>query len=345
MEAAWADFTYLDFYRRHDWGLPAHIYDWYEVRYAGVQKEVRHEGDRRRTRLACPLGEVERVETRAEDGSWAPTQYFCRNVGDLEIMDYVNEHSRYEPRYEDVNEILRGIGEQGVADLVIPRSPFGKLVHYYLGFENVAYALHDDRKAIEAFLARRRRRDLELIRLAAAAPGRVVIISDHTDERLIRAEPVPGVLCPLLSEGVPDTARGGQAGEHAPGREHQGIFSLSGGDGFRYSGWVYAGADDELRGGGAGGGVARVDVLLVRGAGDFILRRGGPETGAGVRATDFAGVRGAGDSECGGHSAAERGYGGGDPMGREPARVLADCNRICHCYPFREHRTLGGDWR
>src|SRR5208283_2550753 len=95
------------------------------------------------------------------------------------------EGTRFVPRHERVEKFLRETEGFGVCDLVVFRSPFGKLIHEYLGFEAVAYALHDDPSAIDAFLQAQEEKDLELIRLAARAPGPIVIISDHADENLI----------------------------------------------------------------------------------------------------------------------------------------------------------------
>jgi hypothetical protein len=54
-----------------------------------------------------------------------------------------------------------------------------------MGFERVVYALADAPQVIEEFLAFQEEVDLWLIRLAAQAPERVVILSDHADENLI----------------------------------------------------------------------------------------------------------------------------------------------------------------
>jgi hypothetical protein len=95
------------------------------------------------------------------------------------------ENTRFQTRYERVEKFLAETGGFGICDLVIFRSPFGKLIHEYMGFEQVAFALNDDEGALLDFMRLQEERDLELIRLAAAGPGPLVIISDHADENLI----------------------------------------------------------------------------------------------------------------------------------------------------------------
>lgn len=179
-------FTLLDLYRHFDWGLPVHIYDWCDTVYAeGVARIVEVEGRDRRVRLVTPRGELVRRERLTADGIWVARELFVRDPRDLEILRLAVEATRYVPRHERIASVLRGVADRGVADLVIFRSPFGKLVHEYMGFERVVYALADDPGPILAFLRLQEAKDLERVRLAARAPARLVIISDHADEHLI----------------------------------------------------------------------------------------------------------------------------------------------------------------
>ncbi|HOX06103.1 MAG TPA: uroporphyrinogen decarboxylase family protein [Planctomycetota bacterium] len=186
MPEAYRDFTLLDFYRRFDWGLPIHHYGWFRRVYVGgVEREVREQGGERVVRLRTPRGSLVRRELLAADGSWCPVEHFCKEPADLEIVRLAVEATRYEPRYDAVRAAMAEMGDRGVGDLPLDRSPFGKLVHEYMGFEQAAYALFDDAARIEEFLALQEQSDLELVKLAAAGPAPVVIMSDHADENLI----------------------------------------------------------------------------------------------------------------------------------------------------------------
>jgi hypothetical protein len=54
-----------------------------------------------------------------------------------------------------------------------------------MGFEALTYALFDQEQQVLDFLAFQEHYDLRFIELAAGAPGKIVIISDHADENLI----------------------------------------------------------------------------------------------------------------------------------------------------------------
>ena len=186
MPAAYRDWTLLDFYRRFDWGLPIHHYGWFRRDLRGGVERVVETGPReRRIRLRTPKGELVRREGLAADGSWCPVEHFCKQPRDLEIVREVVAATTYVPRYETALAAMHVFGARGVGDLPLDRSPFGKLVHEYMGFEQAVYALYDDRAYIEEFLRFEAEKDFELVRLAAEGPAPIVILSDHADENLI----------------------------------------------------------------------------------------------------------------------------------------------------------------
>ena len=186
MPERFRDFTFLDFYRHFGWGCPVHLYGWCDEEYGGgVEKVTAVEGNRRITRFITPRGELTRVSLLAADGSWAPHEHFVKSLDDLEVIRCVVEATRFVPHYERIRATLDALGDQGWGDVVIMRSPFGKLVHEYMGFDRVVYALVDDPGVLLDFMKLQEQTDLEYARLAAAAPARLAILSDHADENLI----------------------------------------------------------------------------------------------------------------------------------------------------------------
>jgi uroporphyrinogen-III decarboxylase len=180
------DFTLFDFYREFDWGFPVHIGSWYDKEYDNnVEPVVEVMGGERKKTLKTPKGDLVHVDRLAADGTWGPFEHYVKDIKDLDIMEHVVASTRFVPRYERVEKIMSQMGDQGEGDLVVWRSPFGKLVHEYMGFEKVIYALFDQPDRIHAFLEIQEQKDLELVRLAAKAPERLIIISDHADENLI----------------------------------------------------------------------------------------------------------------------------------------------------------------
>lgn len=181
-----AGLTFLDIFKKYGWGCPIHCYEWFDPEYSPpVSREVKVEGHTRITRLVASRGALEKVEKLCDDGSWAPAEHFVKTVADLEIMREVVEHTSFVPCFERAQAVLDALGGQGVLDLPVMRSPFGKLVHEYMGLERVAFALFDQPEALVSFMAFQEQKDLEQVELASRCPGRVVILSDHADENLL----------------------------------------------------------------------------------------------------------------------------------------------------------------
>jgi hypothetical protein len=186
LPGAMGKLTFVDFYRTYGWGLPVHLYEWCEERYAGgVEKVVLTEGRHRTVSFHTPRGTLSRTYKLDAEGTWSEYGHMAKSISDLDPVRSIVENTRFVPHHEKVEKFLRETKGFGVCDLVVFRSPFGKLIHEYMGFEEVAYALHDDEPAIRDFLAFQEAKDLELVELAARAPGPIVIISDHADENLI----------------------------------------------------------------------------------------------------------------------------------------------------------------
>ncbi len=186
MPAEYRDLTLLEIYQKHDWGFPVHLYDWCDFTYrAPVRRQVVLEQDRKIITLDTPGGRLTRVDLKAAEGSFTPTEHFVKELKDLDILRTALEHQSCVPRYDRVTAVLEELDGQGVGDVTIMRSPFGKLIQEYMGFEAVVYALYDHPEVILDFMVFQEELDLEQVRLAADSPARIVIISDHADENLI----------------------------------------------------------------------------------------------------------------------------------------------------------------
>ena len=217
MPPEWASWTYLDFYRNYGWGLPVHIYDWYKTQAHGYTVALSETEESRiggwhsahgfmtyldvgsldvderfvKTRKSVtqswktPLGTLTTTKQMAADGSFATSKHMVEELGDLDILEYIVTHTEVRADHERVNSVLSEIGDLGVADLAVWRSPFGKVVQEYVGIERTAYWMNDHRQRMLALLDLLEEDDLKVIELAARSDARIVIISDHADDALL----------------------------------------------------------------------------------------------------------------------------------------------------------------
>ncbi len=199
-------FKYLSlmgFYKEFDWGFPVHISDWCKTTYSnGVEKVTKIVDNKKVHTFHTPKGDLERIELLSPDGTWGVHDYFVKDIKDLDIMELVVESTHFTETFENVKKIMDAMGEQGEGDIVISRSPFGKLVHEYMGFEKVIYAMFDSQDRILDFLKIQEAKDLEKVELAAKAPEKLVILSDHADENLISPNQLKDYCIPFYQKAV-----------------------------------------------------------------------------------------------------------------------------------------------
>jgi len=219
MPKEYSDFTLLDFYRHFDWGLPVKIYycyeptykeGWYEQEFDGVQVESEIQGNKHISRLICNLGTLEKVDIAAADGSMCPRKHWVESPEDLKVLHSIIERTKVIPRFDRILLTQKGVGNLGVVEIVIGRSPFGKLIHDYMGFQNLTYALVDDPLPIMAFLEFQREYDLQMIQLAAESPAKIVNISDHADQHLISPRYYERYCIPFYQEACKILHAGGK---------------------------------------------------------------------------------------------------------------------------------------
>ena len=178
--------SFLDYYREFGWGLPVHSRKWFEEHYSGgVEKQVCTQGKNRTITWRTPRGDLRRTYKLDAEGSWSEIGHMVKDLSDLDIVRYMVEHTKYVPKFDGLERFLKQTEGFGVTDIPVFRSPFGKLIHEYLGFEAVAYALYDHEPVVLDFLAFQEEYDLRFVELAVGAPGKIIIISDHADENLI----------------------------------------------------------------------------------------------------------------------------------------------------------------
>lgn len=185
MPERFQDFTLLEFYRQFDWGCPIHAYGGISAEHEGLNPRVERGETRRQQWIETPAGTLHTSWGMAPYGSESITEYPVKGPGDLPALEFYAAHTRYQGNPEAVQRILDALGDRGVIDITIGRTPFGLLVQELMGYEALTYALADDPKAVHRMMDALADGFWERVRLACELPGRIAIITDHADEHLI----------------------------------------------------------------------------------------------------------------------------------------------------------------
>lgn len=178
--------THKGIHRALNVGLPVHNYHWLKTTYDGVGHRIVTEGFIRTEVWETPHGALtRRYRLAPDDGSWAIVEHPVTSVSQFPALVDIFEAQRYGADMEQIRALAAEIGEDGYQDLPIERSPLGLLVHEFVGMEGFVYMLHDERSKVEGMMEYLAQKRCELAGVAAAAPARVIILSDHVDENLL----------------------------------------------------------------------------------------------------------------------------------------------------------------
>ena len=136
------------------------------------------------------------------------------DAAEMDILLEIIRGTHFRLLDENIRRDLAAIGDRGQSDIVVNRSPFGKLLHEYLGFENTAFLLYDDPQAYRAFEEVQTAKDLELIDLACRSSCSLVLVCDHADATLFSPQWYEAYCIPFYRQAGdrPEQQRGDQQG-------------------------------------------------------------------------------------------------------------------------------------
>jgi len=200
MPPRFRDFTLLDFYRHFDWGCPIHAYEAISSVHEEVRVRGEREGARRHRFVETPAGVLHTTWGMAPFGSESIVSYPVRGPEDVPAVEFWAGHTHHRGNPEAVRRILAALGDRGVLDIPIGRTPFGLLVHDLMGYEALNYALADDPAMVHRLLDALAPGFWERVRIACDLPGRIAIITDHADQHLISPRQLEQYCLPFYRE-------------------------------------------------------------------------------------------------------------------------------------------------
>ncbi|MFH1760913.1 MAG: uroporphyrinogen decarboxylase family protein [bacterium] len=184
-----------------DCGIPVHGYNSYmKIVLNNVKIENSSNGQETITIWKTPKGNLRQISRMAADHSMCTKEYFLKSADDFHILEYIFMNSELIPNYKETENSLNVIGERGYLNLVINRSPMGKLLHDYMGIENLSYSLFDNLKQLEHLLQVILEHDRKVWKIAAEAPAKIAVMSDNMDEYLVSPEWYKTYFLPVYQE-------------------------------------------------------------------------------------------------------------------------------------------------
>ena len=162
----------------------------YKAYMPNVKVETRTVGDYVYTLHRTPVGEVyfkHRTGLTFQfpgQGSWM-VEHPVKKLEDLKIVKFIVEDMVYEPRYEVYEQLEEELEGDGVVTVGADYTPLMKVIIMYMGFKNFVIMYNRFREAIEELMEALDRKYLEMYRIIAESPAKIVRIGDNIDGVMI----------------------------------------------------------------------------------------------------------------------------------------------------------------
>ena len=177
--------TLFDIHRDLDCGLPVHGYGiFYDVSYPNCEIITQQNDTETITIIKTPKGELRQVSRMAGDRSTMITEHMVKTVSDFPALKEFISNTVYSPNYEKATKALDLVGELGYVNMIVGRSPYGKLVVDLAGIVNLTYIAMEHPHELTETLEVIHESDRKLWEITAKAPGKIAFIADNMDESL-----------------------------------------------------------------------------------------------------------------------------------------------------------------
>ncbi|MCE5258357.1 MAG: hypothetical protein LLG44_04760 [Chloroflexi bacterium] len=97
-----------------------------------------------------PFGELVEELRLTVDKTWREVDFPVRNPGDLRSLRWLYEHARYAFSIENYQQGSDFVGERGIPQFWVPKSPYQALAQIWMKLPNLIYALADEPEEVEA---------------------------------------------------------------------------------------------------------------------------------------------------------------------------------------------------
>ncbi len=104
--------------------------------------------------------------------------YIIKDFNDYEVIKYLVEDAEYTPFYDDIKELQMIIGNYGIIDSLVPKSPLQSLI-MLMGPKKLALDYYMHQKEFDDLYKAIYKKQLEVYKIAAESPAEVIWAPDN----------------------------------------------------------------------------------------------------------------------------------------------------------------------
>lgn len=180
---------YIQWHR--DLGVGFYLQGYFPYKQITDNCEVKewNEGPRHFKEIITPVGSVRECwEYIPASFSEGPVEHFMKSEGDIPVMKYIYENTRFEPDYDFACQRLQQVGDQGFVLCYLPKSPFMHLLALEAGVVAVTMAALTMPDEFQELLDTMKRAFDQAARIAVDSPAELLMIPENLSSEMVGPE-------------------------------------------------------------------------------------------------------------------------------------------------------------
>ena len=170
-------------------GTPARDAKIFSTQTEGVETKVHRRGSEIFTEHITPVGtvstkHVEVEKLRKAGMSSYQMEHLIKRPEDYGVVEYIIEHTKMTPLYDQYIAYDREIGEDGLPMVPLGACPIHKIMREYLGYEKSVFEMVDHPDRIERLLRVLTDHNKEMQKIAIESPAKMILHGIHFDSMM-----------------------------------------------------------------------------------------------------------------------------------------------------------------
>jgi len=170
-------------------GTPARDARVFSVQTENIETEVHRSGSQILTEYITPVGTVSTkhvVIEKLDRAGMSPyqTEHLIKRAEDYDVVEYIVEHTKLTPAYDEYVAYDQEIGEDGLPMVNLGACPMHRIMREYLGYEKAVFEMIDHPDRIERLLKVLTDHAKEMQRIAAGSPAKMILHGEHFDSMI-----------------------------------------------------------------------------------------------------------------------------------------------------------------
>lgn len=162
----------------------------FRTRYEGVEVRRTEKGGQILTEFITPAGTVSQLDVKSDTlegyaDSGLPLEHPIKHVEDYGVMEYIYEHTYFDPAYDDYLAYEREIGDDGYPMISVGDCPFHHFLLRLSGYHAAYYELADHLPQVEHLI--KVMEQVEMARMwpvVLDSPARLILHGIHFDTQM-----------------------------------------------------------------------------------------------------------------------------------------------------------------